>query len=589
MYLPQEFDYIKLMGLGRQEPEDVERGLRVAILGFCTTQYYAGVLRGLGKAAAFPITTYEPEYDTAYQTVLDENSPLYGFGPDFIVFLTAVQALRSVLLAAEGAQREELAERETERLCSLVTHVCDRTDATVLINEFVVPYERPWGNLTRRIDGSLPNLVQRINERLREVAQQRENVYTLDLDYIASWRGKQRWFDERLWFYSKSFCHPEALPDVAGQTIDFFRAMKGDVLKCIALDLDNTLWGGTIGDDGLEGIRLGELGDGEAYTHFQTWLKELGTRGLLLAVCSKNDPERAREPFQQHSDMVLTEANISCFVANWDDKAANLRLLAERLNIGLDSIVFLDDSPFERNLVRELLPEVCVPEMPTDPSDFVPYLESLNLFETAQFSEEDRRRAELYRANALRNNEQARFTSVNDYLISLEMEAGFERFDENHLPRVSQLVQRTNQFNLTTIRHSPAELKQFAESSDYFPFYVTLSDRFGDNGLISVVIGRRDGEQLEIVTWLMSCRVVSRRVEEFVLDQFVDIARDEGLTQLRGRYIPTAKNSLVSTLYQALGFRLTETLPDGSTTWHLDLVDYAPSTAPIRKRVLIEH
>lgn len=589
MYLPTEFDYIKLMGLGRQEPEDMEPGARVAILGFCTTQYYAGVLRGLGKAAGFPLTTYEPEYDTAHQTVLDERSPLYSFRPDFVVFLTAVQALRSVLLTAEGPRRVELAEREIERLSSLVRHVSESTEATVLINEFVIPYERAWGNFTGRIDSSLPSLVRRVNERLHELADERENVYTLDLDFIASWRGKRAWFDERLWFYSKSFCHPEALPDVAGQTIDIFRALKGNAIKCVALDLDNTLWGGTIGDDGLEGIRLGELGDGEAYVHFQMWLKDLAARGILLAVCSKNDPERAREPFQQHSDMVLTEANISCFVANWDDKATNLRLLAERLNIGLDSIVFLDDSPFERNLVRELVPDVCVPEMPTDPAEFVPYLESLNLFETTQFSDEDRRRSDLYRANALREDEQTRFTNVNDYLISLRMEASFETFDDLHLPRIAQLVQRTNQFNLTTIRHTPGELKQFAESSDHFPFYVTLNDRFGDNGLISVVIGKRDGEQFDIVTWLMSCRVVSRRVEEFVLDQLVEIARNEGLSQLRGRYVPTPKNNLVSGLYQTLGFRLSETLPDGGTTWQLDISEHVPSDAPIQKRMLIEH
>jgi FkbH-like protein len=347
----------------------------------------------------------------------------------------------------------------------------------------------------------------------------------------------------------------------------------------VALDLDNTLWGGIIGDDGLDGIELGELGDGEAYVAFQRWLKELSARGILLAVCSKNDEAKAREPFRKHPDMVLRETDLACFIANWNNKADNLRLLAKRLNIGLDSVVFLDDSPFERNLVREMLPEVCVPEMPEGPAEFVPYLESLNLFEAVQFSAEDRHRTELYRANLLREEDQARFTDVSEYLASLEMAAAFERFDEAHLPRIAQLVLRTNQFNLTTIRHSAAELAQFAEAPDCFPFYVTLADRFGDNGLVSVVIGKRAGDALEIVSWLMSCRVISRRLEEFVRDRLVEVARAAGFSRLLGRYVPTKKNEIVANHYEKLGFRRAAA---DESAWELNVADHVPSGAPIQ-------
>jgi FkbH-like protein len=588
MYLLEEFDYIKLMNLGR-EVEDSPLAARVAVLGFCTTQYYAGVLRGLGTATGFPLVTYEPEYDTVHQTVLDEGSGLYAFAPDFVVVLTAVQAVRNVLLGVDVGQRVEATDREAQQLISVIERVAGMPAVTVVVNEFVLPYERPWGNLSRRVSGSLVDVVYRMNVRLRELADRLENVYTVDTDHIASWIGKRNWFDERLWFYSKSFCHPEALPHVAGQALDVVRAVKGKGLKCVALDLDNVLWGGTIGDDGLEGIRLGDLGEGEAFVHFQTWLKELQSRGVILGVCSKNDDEKAREPFRSHSDMVLKEADISCFIANWDDKAQNLHELALRLNIGLDSIVFLDDSPFERNLVRELVPEVVVPELPSDPAEYVPYLESLNLFEAAQFSEEDRKRADFYRANVLRETEQTRFANVDEYLASLEMEAAFERFDDQHLPRIAQLVQRTNQFNLTTIRHSPAELAAFAEDDAYFPFYVTLSDRFGDNGLISVVIGKQSDGILEIVTWLMSCRVISRRLEEFVLDRLAEVARDGDMTPLRGRYVPTKKNGLVAGHYERLGFTPSGAEPDGSTTWELDVDGYVPSDAPIARKVPAEH
>jgi FkbH-like protein len=573
------------MSLGREDGSD-DHGARVAILGFATTQYYAGVLRGMGRAGGFPVVTYEPEYNTVNQVVLDDQSELYSFRPEFVVLLTAVQALRNVLLSTDRTNRTAAADRETEQLVSLIERVASIPGVTVVVNEFVVPYERAWGNFTSTVDSSLPRMVRRINDRLREVAAATANVYTVDVDHIASWVGKRSWFDERLWFYSKSLCHPEALPHLAGQALDIVRALRGKSLKCVALDLDNVLWGGVVGDDGIEGIRLGDLGEGEAYVQFQLWLKELRARGVILGVCSKNDEDKALEVFRRHPGMVLRESDVSCFIANWLDKAENLRALAKRLNIGLDSVLFLDDSAFERNLVRELLPEVCVPELPADAADYVPYLESLNLFEATQFSDEDARRADLYSANALREDEEQRFATVGEYLASLETTAVFERFDDRHMPRIAQLVQRTNQFNLTTIRHSEQELRQFAEDPEYFPFYVTLSDRFGDSGLISVVIGKADGARLDIVSWLMSCRVIARRVEEFVLDRLVSTARAAGITELRGRYRPTRKNGIVAGHYERLGFRLVGEHPDGTTVWSLSVAEHLPSGAPIQLRAL---
>jgi FkbH-like protein len=585
MFVWNGFDYIRLMRLG-MEDRGADHAARVAVLGWCTTQYYAAVLRGLGAAGGLPVVTYEPEYSAVHQAVLDERSQLYEFEPDMVVFVTAVQGLRDLLMSVDLPDRPATATREADQLVSLIRRAAQIPGVTVVVNQLVVPYERTWGNFSWQVEGSLPNVVERINKRLRGVAAETANVHTVDCDHIASWLGKRAWFDERLWFHSKSFCHPEALPHVAGQALDIFRAVKGMGLKCIALDLDNVLWGGVVGDDGLEGIHLGDLGEGEAYVQFQRWLKELHRRGIILAVCSKNDDEKALEPFRSHSAMVLKETDMSCFIANWDNKADNLRTIARRLNIGLDSIVFIDDSPFERNLVRELAPEVCVPEMPDDAADFVPYLESLNLFEAAEFSEEDRKRADFYRSNALREAEQEQFKTVDDYLTSLESEALFERFDDAHLPRIAQLVQRTNQFNLTTIRHSAEELRQFAEDPDYLPFYVTLADRFGDNGLISVVIARREADRVDIITWVMSCRVIARRLEEFVLDELVHVCKEIGVTQLRGTYAPTKKNELVAELYERLGFRLVEERPDGGTAWEFLVDEHAPSGAPIARKVL---
>lgn len=578
MFLPaDQWDYLHLLALGKENAAHETNAVRAAILGYCTTQYYTQILRGGARAAALPLQTWEAPYGAVEQTLLDEGSAFYKFQPTLVLFVTAVQALRDGLLAVDLSQRQAAADREVERLIASIQRAARLPGVSVIVNNLVVPYERAWGNLTPRIAGSLPEAVRHINERLRATAAALDNIYVVDCDAIAGNFGKRAWFDERLWFYSKSFCHHDALPTVASQAVDIMRAVKGRGVKCVAIDLDNTLWGGVIGDDGLDGIQLGELGDGEAFVRFQRWLGELSARGILLAVCSKNDEGRARDVFQKHRHMVLREADLACFIANWDNKADNLRLLAKRLNIGLDAIVFLDDSPFERDLVRQLAPEVCVPEMPEDPAEFVPYLEGLNLFEALQFSQEDRERTSLYRANVQREDEQAKFTDVNDYLKSLNMVAEFARFDDEHLPRIAQLVQRTNQFNLTTIRHTAAELKAFAEDAAYLPFYVTLEDRFGDNGLVAVVIGRRTGETLEIVTWLMSCRVFARRLEEFTLDRLVIAANAAGVKTLHGRYVPTNKNEIVADLYKKLGF-----VAGAGDVWEKKVAEHVSSDAPIQ-------
>jgi len=585
-YLPSEqLDYVKLMALAREGPEDESSCARVAVLGFCTTHYYTQVLEGLGRSVGFPLATYESDYNAVEQAVLDQKSDLYTFNPDFVVFATAVQALRPHLLNVPPSQRLERATQEAERVCALARRAAKLPGVNVVVHKFVVPYERPWGNLTGRIEGSLSSAVRRMNEILDHLAAETANIHLVDCDHIASVLGKRAWFDERLWFHSKSFCHPDALPHVASQALDLFRAVKGRLVKCLLLDLDNTLWGGILGDEGLQGIRLGALGDGQAYVAFQAYLQELRRRGILLAVCSKNDEEAARQPFREHPDMVLREEDIACFVANWDDKVHNVRRIAERLNIGLDSMVFIDDSPFERNLVRDLVPEVIVPEMPEDPAEYVPYLDSLNLFETVQVSVEDEKRTEMIRADVQRRGEATKFGDLNQYLASLGMSAAFEPVDEYHLPRAAQLVQRTNQFNLTTIRHTAAELQQMAQDPDCRVLYATLEDRFGDSGLVSVVVGRRVGEDMEIVTWVMSCRVVSRRLEEFVLDRLVEAAREVGCRRLRGRYVPTRKNALVAGHYERLGFRRAESSPDGCTTWELDVSDYEPFDPPIRRKI----
>ena len=398
-----------------------------------------------------------------------------------------------------------------------------------------------------------------------------------DLDGLAAAVGRWNWGDERFFHLAKLPCAPEHLVPYAHNVAALISARLGRSRKCLVLDLDNTLWGGVIGDDGLAGINLGQ-GDaiGEAYVAFQRYAKSLCERGVILAVCSKNEDANAREPFEKHPEMVLRLEDISCFVANWDDKAGNIRRIAKELNIGLDSLVFVDDNPAERDIVRRFVPEVAVPEIPVDPADYVRAVEQHRYFEAISLSSEDFKRTEYYRANLERQQTAGNVADLDEFLRSLEMKAWIGPVRDIEQDRTVQLIGKSNQFNLTTRRHSAADIQRMVASPDWVTRVVKLADRFGDNGLISVLLAREEGDALAIDTWLMSCRVLKRGVEPFLLNHLVDIARERGLRRLTGEYIPTAKNVLVKNHYEGLGFTQTSAGEDGHTRWELPIDGWQP-------------
>jgi FkbH-like protein len=332
--------------------------------------------------------------------------------------------------------------------------------------------------------------------------------------------------------------------------------MQGKFKKCLICDLDNTLWGGVIGDDGLEGIQLGhELGVGKIYTEFQLWIKKLKDRGIIICVCSKNNEEIAKEPFEKHPDMILHLDDIAVFQANWGTKIDNIRTIQTILNIGFDAMVFLDDNPFERNIVRENIPDITVPELPEDPADYLEYLYSLNLFETVSYSSNDSNRTKQYQIDSQRVSLQKTFTNEADFLKSLDMISVVKGFDKFNTPRAAQLSQRSNQFNLRTIRYTEADIEKIGNDSHYKSFALSLSDKFGDNGLICVVIlEKQDADTLFVDTWFMSCRVLNRGMENFTLNILVRYAKKNGFKKIIGEYIPTPKNKLVKDHYINLGF-----------------------------------
>lgn len=385
--------------------------------------------------------------------------------------------------------------------------------------------------------------------------QEVKNVYILDLDAIQAACGRGKFSDPKLYYIAKMPISVDVLPSVAKNVVDMVQALRGSVKKCVVLDLDNTLWGGVIGDDGLSGIQIGELGTGHAFSDFQAWLKELKNRGMLLAVCSKNSDQTAREPFEKHPEMILRLEDFSMFVANWEDKASNIRTIQKALNIGMDSLVFLDDNPFERNLVRSMIPEITVPELPEDPAEYLQYLRGLGLFETASYSAEDSNRTRQYREQAERAVFESSFQSYDAYLEGLDMKAVAAPFDVFHYPRIAQLTQRSNQFNLRTVRYTEAEVEAISRDDSRICLYFTLKDKFGDHGLISVVILDKQADGILFISqWLMSCRVLKRGMEEFIVNKIMQTAGANGFRKVIGEYIPTPKNAMVQDLYEKMGF-----------------------------------
>jgi len=413
-----------------------------------------------------------------------------------------------------------------------------------------------FGSCASRFECSFFFQVIKLNSMMLEKgATAYRNIFLIDLNSIQNEVGRSVFYDPKLYYIGKIPVSLEALPYVAQRVTSVISAMMGRIKKCVVLDLDNTLWGGAIGDDGMEGIQIGELGLGHAYQDFQRWLRELRLMGVLLAVCSKNNEETAKEPFLKHPEMILQLDDISLFVANWQDKVTNIRYIQRILNIGMDSMVFIDDNPFERNLVRDTIPEITVPELPDDSSLYLSYLQGLDLFGTASYSDADKERTRQYQEEVGRIEQRQKFASLDDYLKSLGMVANVRPFDSFSYPRIAQLTQRSNQFNLRTIRYTDEDIARIARDQKYLTLEFFLDDKYGSNGLVSAIIMEKRESGLFIDTWLMSCRVLKRGMEEFIINKVIDVAEANGFKAVFGEYIRTPKNSMVEKIYSTLGFK----------------------------------
>jgi FkbH-like protein len=554
---------------GKSEPRQCRA--KLAILGNLTTSQLAQLIDLHLFGAGVELECWEAEFGVFRQEIFESGSSLYQFAPRFVYVATSWRDLSK--RPAPNAGKDDVArlvDTEYEEWATLWRTVHERSGCQIIQNNFVAPPWRLLGNYEMTHPSSLSNYIALMNKVLVERAPPYVTVH--DVDHLAASWGRWLWSDPRFVFHAKLPCAPQALVDYAHSVASLISANLGLAKKCLVLDLDNTLWGGVVGDDGLSGIRLGQ-GDaeGEAFIAFQEYVKGLQQRGVLLAVCSKNDAQIAREVFQMHPSMILRLDDISCFLANWQDKVENLRCIARELNISLNSLVFLDDHPAERAMVRRLAPAVAAPELPDDPAGFPQVLEQYRFFQMTGLVEEDLRRTDYYRANEQRRGMETSAADVESFLQSLKMKGRIDPINSLSLERSVQLIHRSNQFNLTTRRRSSAEILKIISDPSWITRTVSLADRFGDNGLISVVLAQAINEGLYIDTWLMSCRTLKRGVERLLLNNLCRVARSRGLTTLFGEYFPSEKNKLVRNHYSQLGFTLVEENPSGQTRWRLIL------------------
>lgn len=550
----QNLTFITLKKNAKQ-PMDSLKEYKIAILGNCSTQHLATALKGYGYQEGYNLNIFDSDYNQIEAQIMDDTSELYNHKPDAVLLYMSTEKLYENFCETSPEQRENFADFTMQKINNYWQTLNSKIKTNILQFNFIEIDDRTFGNYGNKTPSSFLFQLRKLNFTLMELANQTKNAFLIDLSTIQNTYGRQAVHDDKLYYIAKMPLSTNILPEVSKQVLDVIQALNGKFKKCAILDLDNTLWGGVIGDDGLKSIQIGELGLGHAFSEFQMWLKELKNRGIILAVCSKNNENIAKEPFEKHPDMILKLDDISMFVANWEDKATNIKYIQETINIGMDSIVFIDDNPFERNLVKGMIPDITVPELPEDPALYLSYLKSLNLFETASYSENDKDRTKQYQAEVGRTTMQSNFQNFDDYLKSLEMQSTVHPFEEFEIPRISQLTQRSNQFNLRTIRYTEAEIEQIANDDKYLTLSFSLKDKFGDYGLISVVIAEKQDEKtLFLNTWLMSCRVLKRGMEEFIINKVLEMAKENGFSKVTSEYIPTPKNAMVEKMYAKLGF-----------------------------------
>ena len=544
---------------------------RIAVLGGSTTHDIIRMLELFLLNYGIEPEFYESEYAQYWQDAMFDNEELVQFRPDLIYIHTTGRNITFFPDMEDSLQGiEDKLEAQMNHFRVMWEKLENTYHCPVIQNNFEFPFYRILGNRDSYDPHGKTAFIQRLNMEFARYAAQQEHFYIYDIQYESAAFGLDRWTDPSYWHMYKYAMSMQAIPDFAFHLSHIIKAVFGKNKKAFVLDLDNTLWGGIVGDDGPENLEIGqETSMGQVYQEFQGYLKEHKKIGVLLNVDSKNEEENALAGLK-HPEGILKPEDFIVIKANWLPKSQNLTEIASELNIGRDALVFVDDNPAEREIIRQHVPETAVPEMTdgdqVNPDQFIRILDKNAYFEVVTLSEDDKHRNEMYKANAMRKEQEESFGNYSDFLKSLEMEAVIRGFEPVYYSRIAQLTNKSNQFNLTTKRMTQAEVEQMAQDPGYITLYGKLKDKFGDNGVVSLVIGKKNGDTLELILWLMSCRVLKRDMEQAMLDTRVWQSRESGIRKLHGYYYKTAKNAMVKDFYGAMGFqKLSE--KDGDSEW----------------------
>lgn len=546
---------------------------RVAILGGSTTSEIKNILELFLLNSGIEPEFYESEFNKYYEDAIFENNALKSFSPDIIYLHTSNVNIIEYPIFNDDIETVENKISSIHNKFKNIWSSLAKYECSIIQNNFDLPINRSLGNLDFYDMHGKTNFINRVNLEFAKSANEIKNLYINDINYLSASIGLNNWFDKSLWHTSKYAVSYDAIPYLAHNISKIIGAIFGKTKKCLVLDLDNTCWGGVIGDDGLSGISIGsETAIAETYTQFQKYAKELKDRGIMLSVCSKNDFKNAKEGFE-HPDTVLKFDDFTSFKANWEPKHQNIVDIAKEINIGIDSLVFIDDNPVEREIVSSQIKSVSVPNVGDNVIDFIDYIDNEGYFEIVSLSNDDINRNKYYEDNKKRVEEESSFTSYDDFLSSLNMSAEINDFNTIYLERITQLTNKTNQFNLTTKRYTSAQMEEVLENNNFIKIYGKLTDKFGDNGLIAISIASIVDNIAHIDLWLMSCRVLKRDMEFAMLDELVKRCKENNINELRGYYYKTNKNNMVEDLYSKFGFELLEKNDDDSI-WKLDISNY---------------
>lgn len=546
---------------------------KIAVLGGSTTNTIVDLLELFLLDYGIEPEFYQSEYAQYWQDAMFPSEELLGFKPDIIFIHTTnrnITAYPDVKMSDNDITA--LLDSQFEHFSVMWEKLKETFACPIIQNNFEMPFFRLLGNKDVVMNAGRRNFLARLNMKFTDFARTNGDFYINDIEYVSSCYGLDEWSDTKYWnMYKYAMCI-DAMPEFSFNVANIIKSIFGKNKKAFALDLDNTLWGGVVGDDGVDGIAVGqEVPMGQVYSEFQAYLKAHTDIGVLLTVCSKNDYENAVDGLN-HPDGVLKPSDFVAIRANWENKDMNISSIAAELSILPESIVFTDDNPTERAIVKSQLPGVEVPEI-GQAEDYIRVLDRNAYFEMTTYSEDDAKRVEMYKVNAKRTAQQAQFKDYGEFLLSLEMNAVIDDFTPLYLERITQLTNKSNQFNVTTKRYTPAEIKEIYADSSYIRLYGKLTDKFGDNGVVSVVIGKKKSNELHIDLWLMSCRVLKRDMEFAMLDRLVEEAQTQGIETIYGYYYPTPKNKMVRLLFEKFGF---EKISDENfnTVWKLNVSGY---------------